>query len=629
MSYLFEELEAKDEKATTEDKILLMGLQQAGKTAIKDVVFFNKMPGEVEDYMATIHYERQYLDEEKKSLIIDSGGQESYWNEAVTHFRHLVFSNVKLLLWIIDTTRSELFEESERRFSFTIRQFKKENPEGHICVLCHKVDKISPEKLVSLLEKVKDLFSDKKYDIRFEASSIYYTESLKELVFSLMKDAGMDLKRFELITNIGEKVEQSEEFQAYTMEHQDDPRIKQLLEYLHPTTERTLPTFGEESVNVDLSAYGIIEFVLIDKKTFSPIIGTSTQNMVSIDKSMDYIIALQEFKEILKEKASNGDADISIMTSSNNIVHGMIIPLETNYLLVTSFDTITEEKTAVIYDLIKEFSQTAKSDIPLTIETKAKPSVKVEREITPSLTVQAPLVENSAKVKHVKEEKIIAQEIDTSSRFSFLNKLREERETITETIETLEKFAIDETIIKSAEEEILEEKIVEPEIIKPIVEIESVTEVVPEETKAEISDKTEEPIIEETILEVVEEIGAESEIVAEEVIEEKSKSRFLAKLEEEKKIIKETAVEKEEVIEKVPAIKEEKPKSKFLARLKEESKRYQIKQLAIPDPVEGEEKKEKIRISKEDIEGLARYLQKEKGSVPKEIFAKEEEKTSE
>ena len=79
MSYLFEELESKDEKATTEDKILLMGLQQAGKTAIKDVVFFGKIPGEVEDYMATIHYERQYLDEEKKSLIIDSGGQESYW----------------------------------------------------------------------------------------------------------------------------------------------------------------------------------------------------------------------------------------------------------------------------------------------------------------------------------------------------------------------------------------------------------------------------------------------------------------------------------------------------------------------------------------------------------------------
>ena len=130
MSYLFDELTGKKEGVPEiEDKILLMGLQAAGKTAIKDVVFFNKEPDEVDDYMATVHYQRQFLDEEKKSVIIDSGGQESYWNEAVTHFRHLVFSNVKLLVWIVDVTQPELFEESERRFSFTIRQFKKENIE--------------------------------------------------------------------------------------------------------------------------------------------------------------------------------------------------------------------------------------------------------------------------------------------------------------------------------------------------------------------------------------------------------------------------------------------------------------------------------------------------------------------
>ena len=122
MSYLFDELSGKEEaKATVEDKILLMGLQAAGKTAIKDVVFFNKQPGEVDDYMATVHYQRQFLDEEQTSMIIDSGGQESYWNEAVTHFRHLVFSNVKLLVWIVDVTKPELFEESERRFRFTIQ----------------------------------------------------------------------------------------------------------------------------------------------------------------------------------------------------------------------------------------------------------------------------------------------------------------------------------------------------------------------------------------------------------------------------------------------------------------------------------------------------------------------------
>ncbi len=263
MSYLFDELKSKDADAKVEDKILFMGLQQAGKTAIKDVVFFGKEPGEVEDYMATVHYERQYIDEEKTNLIIDSGGQENYWNEAVTHFRHLVFSNVKILFWIIDMTKPNLFEESERRFSFTIRQFKKENPDGLITVLCHKVDLIPPEELVPLLGHIADSFDEDKYNIRFEPSSIYYAESLKELIYSLMNEAKMNTKRFELITNIGQKIEESDEFQSYIMEHDEDPRIRQLLKFLNPESQASLPTFGKMAIDFDLSEYYFVEFVLI------------------------------------------------------------------------------------------------------------------------------------------------------------------------------------------------------------------------------------------------------------------------------------------------------------------------------------------------------------------------------
>ncbi|NHJ05931.1 MAG: hypothetical protein EAX90_13980 [Candidatus Heimdallarchaeota archaeon] len=607
MSYLFEELESKDEKATTEDKILLMGLQQAGKTAIKDVVFFGKLPGEVEDYMATIHYERQYLDEEKKSLIIDSGGQESYWNEAVTHFRHLVFSNVKLLLWIIDTTRPDLFEESERRFSFTIRQFKKENPDGHVCVLCHKVDKIQPEELVALLEHVRDSFSDKKYNIRFEASSIYYTESLKDLVFALMKDAGIDLKRFELITNLGKKVEQSEEFQAYTMEHQDDPRIKQLMDFLHPEPERTLPTFGQETLQIDLSSYGIIEIVLIDKITFSPIIGTSTKNVVSIEKSMDYIIALQEFKEIIRKKTEENDNDISIITSSNQIVHGMILPLETNYLLVTSFSEITEEKTAVIYDLVREFSQTGEKTIVITPEPK---KVIVEKEKQPVVQptekiITPPIIEQSS-IEIQPIEEAISKEVKESSRFSFLNKLIEEKKVIGDSIETPNRLRIDESIIKSVEQE--KEEILKPseEIIAPITE--------------EISIKL--PIVEET---PPEEIG-KIDVITEEAQEITTEQI----IEDVVEIIDEEVITKPEIKQPKDVVPEKgeeaKPKSRFLARLEEERKRYKIRQLAIPTSEDRATQKEKIDISKEDIEGLAQYLIKEKDSIPEEIFIEEKEK---
>ncbi len=302
MSYLFDELyKDKSDAPAVEDKILLMGLQSAGKTAIKDVVFFDKRPDDMQDYMATVHYQRHFIDEEKKSLVIDSGGQESYWNEAVTHFRHLVFSNVKLLVWVVDVTQPELFEESERRFSFTIRQYKKENPEGHITVLCHKVDLVTPERMVVIHQHVRELFDDPRFEIEFENTSIYYHESLKDLMFTVMKESGIDTRRFELVSNVGEAVEQSDEFQSYVMEHQEDPRIKQLREFLNPEPEPILPTFGKLDLEFDLTEYDIVEMVLIDKETYSPIIGASSQSNVNIEKSMDYLIGLHHLKSQIRD----------------------------------------------------------------------------------------------------------------------------------------------------------------------------------------------------------------------------------------------------------------------------------------------------------------------------------------
>jgi hypothetical protein len=396
MSYLFDEIYGKNEEAPAiEDKILLMGLQAAGKTAIKDVVFFNKSPEDMEDYMATVHYQRHFIDEEKSSMVIDSGGQESYWNEAVTHFRHLVFSNVKLLLWIVDVTHPEMFEESERRFSFTIRQYKKENPNGKITVLCHKVDLVPPERMVVIHQHVRESFSDPRFEVDFENTSIYYGESLKELVFTIMAEADIDIKRFELISNLGQKVEESEEFQSYLMEHKEDPRIEQLLDFLKPEAEITLPTFGNLDLQFDLTEYGIIEIVLIDKNTFSPIVGASSKTDVNTQNSMDYLVALHDFKRYVKDKSQEIEPTGTIVASSNEKVHGMIFNLASNFLLVTSFSEITEEKKKMFFELILKF---AKSTTDSTQETKPAPAPVVVPEPAPVTVPSVPITEETATV---------------------------------------------------------------------------------------------------------------------------------------------------------------------------------------------------------------------------------------
>ena len=552
MSYLFEELQQKDGKPQDEDKILLMGLQQAGKTAIKDVVFFGKKPDEVEGYMATIHYERQFIDEDQKNLVIDSGGQESYWNEAVTQFRHLVFSNVKLLLWIIDMTHPEFFEESERRFSFTIRQFKKENPDGKIAVLCHKVDKIQPEELIVLLEQIKKDFDEPKYDIQFESSSIYYADSLIELVYKLMKDANMNIQRFELIEDLGKKVEESEEFQSYVMEHREDPRIRQLMDYLKPEHGGTLPTYGKSTIQLDLRDYDIIEIVLIDKTTLSPVIGTSAQAAVNVDKSIDYIVALQEFKSSISEHKFDNGSTVNVVTASNEKVHGMIVSMDKNYLLITSFSPITEDKTKDLYGLITRFSQSLDETEVIEEQAISKALPK------PKEVVAAPVVE-AAKAPVKIEEPIV--ERDGDSLFTFVNKLKE----------------------KQVIEEIKE---VEP--IPPVPEPEKVLAPVPE-SAALVEPDT------EAVLEP--DLTAEIEEPVEAPVEEVVEPPVIVELPEEEPVV-------EQVVETPKPVK--KKRSKFMERIKEERKRYAIKQIQIQAA--------NLDLSEDDLKNLAEYLKKEKKS---------------
>ncbi len=557
MSYLFEELQQKDGVAKDEDKILFMGLQQAGKTAIKDVVFFGKRPEEVEGYMATIHYERQFIDEDQKNIIIDSGGQESYWNEAVTQFRHLVFSNVKLLVWIIDLTHPEFFEESERRFSFTIRQFKKENPEGHIAVLCHKVDMIQPTELVELLDQIKRDFDEPKYDIRFESSSIYYADALIELIYQLMKDAGMNIQRFELIEDLGKKVEESEEFQSYVVEHRDDPRIRQLMDYLKPEHGGTLPTYGKSTIQLDLQEYEIVEIVLIDKTTLSPVIGTSAQSAVNVERSIDYIVALQEFKASIEDQKFNNGSTVNVVTASNEKVYGMIVSMDKNYLLITSFTPITEDKTKSLYGLITRFSQSIDSAEKIEEEAISEALPKPE-------VVTPPVVEP---VKPIIEAPIVEE---GKSLFTFINKLQEKHD-----IEELEEV---ETIAPVPEPEILSAPTPEAtDLLEPEVEV-----ILEPDLSAEM------PIEEPFVAPIVD----ASQEITDIPIEEPKQKGFMDRIQEERESITEKPQPKKQI--------------GFMERIKEERKRYAIKQIQIQAA--------NLNLSEEDLQNLAEFLKKEKES---------------
>jgi hypothetical protein len=555
VSYLFDELSGKKGGAKEiEDKILLMGLQAAGKTAIKDVVFFNKEPEEVNGYMATVHYQRQFLDEDQTSMIIDSGGQESYWNEAVTHFRHLVFSNVKLLIWIVDVTKPELFEESERRFSFTIRQFKKENPEGNITVLCHKVDLVTPEQMVVIHQHVREMFADTRFEVDFENTSIYYKDSLRELLFTIMAEAGINTKRFELVSNVGQKVEESEEFQSYVLEHAEDEKVEILRDYLNPEPTPLLPTFGRLNFQLDLTDYDIIEIVLIDKKTHSPITGASSNASVSADNSMEYLVALHDFKTRIKDNTEEIDPSGDILTSDSGKVHAMLFDLTNNYLLITSFSSITDERKELLFQLILKFAQSTTGVSPpepteqVVIETTTTVATKPAEEIVPE---PEPVVAEVAKVPIKIAEVAPSTEIEVDA---LVNKVVSQPTSKTEEVEIFEEIPVveaepvqveDESFFKK-EKIVITEVVVEPEEIVPEPEpISEIMDAVKEDVEEypPVPEKLEEAVeLPEPPAVEVEEIVQEEKLVpSPESLDMKLKQQFSDIVEEREVKIEETS----------------------------------------------------------------------------------------
>jgi hypothetical protein len=476
-------------------------------------------------------------------------------------------------------THPEFFEESERRFSFTIRQFKKENPDGHIAVLCHKVDMVQPEELIDLLNKVKTDFDDPKYSIKFESSSIYYADALIELVYKLMKDANMNIQRFELIEDLGKKVEESEEFQSYVLDHREDPRIRQLMDYLKPEHGGTLPTFGKSTIQLDLKEYDIVEIVLIDKDTLSPVIGTSAQASVDVEKSIDYIVALQEFKASIREHKFDNGSTVNVVTASNEKVHGMIVSMEKNYLLITSFSPITEDKTKDLYGLITRFSQSIDS------EEKIEEKAISEALPRPKEIIAAP-VAVTAKAPVIVEEPIVEE---GQSLFTFVNRIKEKQE--------IEDIAEVEPIAPVPEPKKLSAPVPESTTL-----IEPETEAILEpDLTAEIP--VEEPLEAPTIEESLEAPHVEEPIEApiEEMVETPEVTEVEAPV-----IVEEQTPEpvKELVVETPQPVKMK--GSRFMERIKEERKRYAIKQIQIQAA--------NLDLSEEDLKNLAEYLKKEKKS---------------
>ena len=143
-------------------KIILMGLSNAGKTCIYERVFEGKKPWELTKSVATkgISYKEYEVGSLTKPMIWDLGGQKQYLDQYHGNLKTNIFQKGAILLYVIDVSDPDRFEESKMELTWATNQLMSSNPNARIHIFFHKIDSIHDrEALLQYLDShfIKDL----------------------------------------------------------------------------------------------------------------------------------------------------------------------------------------------------------------------------------------------------------------------------------------------------------------------------------------------------------------------------------------------------------------------------------------------------------------------------------------
>ncbi len=155
-------------------KIILMGLSNAGKTCIYERVFEGKKPWELIHQTATkgISYKDYEIGQMTKPMIWDLGGQKQYLDEYHGPLRKNIFRKASILLYVVDVTDYERFDNARIELEWSANQMFSYNPDAKINVFLHKVDLIHDKE--SVVSHIKNVFSKNiSHDINYHLTSIF------------------------------------------------------------------------------------------------------------------------------------------------------------------------------------------------------------------------------------------------------------------------------------------------------------------------------------------------------------------------------------------------------------------------------------------------------------------------
>ena len=170
-----------DLESTMGHKILIAGLQEAGKTAIKRVFFLRQQAVDVNGLKATIDYERMAVRINNVPItVVDLGGQRIFIRRFLSTFSPFIFNSVKIFIFVIDVSVKATRNNSVQYFISALEKLKEFSPNAEIYVFLHKNDLIrSSPNYESIHAQIKEQFQvECERKLKFFRTTIFDEKSI-------------------------------------------------------------------------------------------------------------------------------------------------------------------------------------------------------------------------------------------------------------------------------------------------------------------------------------------------------------------------------------------------------------------------------------------------------------------
>ena len=178
-------------------KLLIVGLDQAGKTSILNVL--NEKYNKMDNIKPTVGIERDQI----KILGIpivswDLGGQEKFRDGYLKNVK--IFEQTDSIFFIIDVWNSMRYDEALQYYGNILKKFEKVEKKPNIIVCIHKMDpnlRANPD-TNKIIEKVERIFKEESegFDVSVFVTSIFDRKSIVEAFSRNLQVLISDLKPF-------------------------------------------------------------------------------------------------------------------------------------------------------------------------------------------------------------------------------------------------------------------------------------------------------------------------------------------------------------------------------------------------------------------------------------------------